>query len=330
MKAWLYSSTTGGLETNLTMTSSARTPGPLQQNQLLIQVISASLNPADYKLPELMGIAAKAIIGLPASPGMDFCGRVVTTGSGVTEYTPGAVVYGSLAGAVQFGSLGEYIVANVDKVAALPEGVEVDHAATVGVTGQTAYQSLAGYVVPGDKVFINGGSGGCGIYGIQIAKAMGCYVTTTCSGRNVALCKELGADEVIDYTAQDVVGVLKGGGRVYSHVVDNVGVPENLYRECDSFLMPGKVFVQIGVVSLGTAVERFVRPGFLGGGKRKYDYVVCKNEREHLVKIGEWIREGKIKVVVDSAWAFEDAVKGYEKVRSGRARGKVVVHVTEA
>ncbi|KAE8354652.1 hypothetical protein BDV28DRAFT_76989 [Aspergillus coremiiformis] len=328
MKAWLYSSATGGLEKNLELEPAARTPGSLRQNEILIQVISASINPADYKVPEL-GLLSKAIVTTPASPGIDFSGRVVITGPSVKDFKPDQLVYGTLGKPAQFGPLAEYLVCTESNIVPLPEGVDPDHAATVGVAGQTAYQAIAPYVSAGDKVFINGGSGGCGIFAIQIAKVLGCHVTTTCSTRNVEFCKDLGADEVIDYSAEDVLAVLKSQGQVYSHIVDHIGTPENLYNECHSFLLPGKSFVQVGAASMLTFATRFVRPSFLGGGQRKYIPIITRVRKEDLTQIGQWIQQGKIRVILDSTYEFGNAVQAFEKLRTGRSRGKIVIHVSE-
>jgi NADPH:quinone reductase-like Zn-dependent oxidoreductase len=259
---------------------------------------------------------------------MDFCGKVVTAGPGATAFQSGQLVYGTTAAPTQFGSLGEYLLCKTGNVALLPDGVAPDHAATVGVAAQTAYQSIAPYVSSGDKVFINGGSGGCGIFAIQVAKALGCTVTTTCSTRNVQFCKDLGADEVIDYTQEDVLGVLRARGHVYAHVVDHIGLPEGLYAQSHAFLLPGKAFVQVGAASMLTFVRRVVWPGFLGGGRRKYVIFMLKSNKEDIATLGEWMQQGKLRVEVDSTYELEDAVKAFEKLRSGRARGKIIVHVS--
>jgi NADPH:quinone reductase-like Zn-dependent oxidoreductase len=329
MRAWLWTSAAGGLEKNLHLSPSAIRPGQqLQKHQVVVQVISMSLNPADYKVPE-MGLLAKLVIGTPSSPGIDFCGRVIAAGSAVEGFPRGQLVYGCLGRPHQFGALAEYLVCPSEVIAPLPPGVDPDHAATIGVAGQTAYQVIQPPLAPGDRVFINGGSGGCGLYSIQIAKILGWHVTVTCSTQNVSLCQELGADEVIDYTAMDVVQALKDKGPVFNLVVDMIGTPENLYRECHHFLRAGQPFVQVGVVSILSAAGQLIRPTLLGGGKRKLQYVFFNNVQSWLVQLGEWIREGKIKVVLDSTFEFEDAVKAYEKLRTQRARGKVVVHVAE-
>ncbi|KAJ5594918.1 Polyketide synthase enoylreductase [Penicillium hispanicum] len=329
MKAWLYSSTSGGLEKNMHLDASARAPPAPRGDELLIQVLTASLNPADYKVPE-MGLAARLLIGMPAAPGMDFCGRVVATGPGATHFPAGQLVYGCHSRPVKFGSLGEYLSISARFVAALPAGVEVDAAAGIGIAGQSAYQALDGYVKAGDKVFINGGSGGCGLFAIQIAKAMGCHVTVTCSTRNVELVRAVGADEVVDYTAEeDLVATLCGRGVVFDHILDHIGTPSAMYFQSHHFLREGGVFVQVGASSIGTFAGRLGWPSLLGGGRRKYVIFFFANTGEHLVKLGEMMRQGALKTQLDSEYEFEDADKAFEKLRSGRARGKIVVHVAQ-
>ncbi|KNG88070.1 putative zinc alcohol dehydrogenase [Aspergillus nomiae NRRL 13137] len=332
MKAWLYNSTKGGLEKNLIFSPDARNPGSPQGDQLLIQVISTAINPADYKAPAMSTVCGKVLIATtPASPGMDFCGRVITMGTDTSarQFTPGQLVFGCLGMPRQFGTLGELILASATSIAPLPVGVDPDAAATIGVAGRSSYQSIVPYIsTPGNRVFINGGSGGCGVYGIQIAKFLGCHVTVTCSTRNVQFCRDLGADEVIDYTTQDVLKELKSQGQVFDHVVDHIGLPEGLYEECHKFLKPGKVFVQVGASSMLTFAHRLIRPAFLGGGKRKYVALLMKNHKDELVQIADWIQEGKIRVELDTVCEFEDTVKAFERLRSGRTRGKIVIHVT--
>lgn len=329
MKAWLYSGTSGGLEKNLHLEYSTRAPPVPRSNEVIVQVLSAGLNPADFKVPE-MGLPARLVIGMPATPGMDFCGRVVSTGSGATQFAAGHLVYGTHSRPMQFGSLGEYLTIPAMFVSRLPDGVEIDQAAGLGIAGQTAYQSLLGYVKEGDKVFVNGGSGGCGVFAIQIAKNMGCHVTATCSTRNVELCYRMGADDVIDYTAEeDLIAGLKRRGVVYDHILDHIGLPSPLYYQSHHFLKTDGVFVQVGASSMLTFVGRVGWPSILGGGKRKYVIFFFANNGQHLTKLGEMMEEGNLQTQVDSTFKFEEAVQAFEKLRSGRARGKIIVHVTE-
>jgi NADPH:quinone reductase-like Zn-dependent oxidoreductase len=144
MRAWQYTSTTGGLEKNLVLKGSVPIPAlssrPTGDGELLIKVLAASLNPADYKVPEL-GLVARAVIRTPATPGCDFCGRVVKTSPTVDSFAVGDLVFGHVD-AQQHGTLGEYFVAPAKACAAVPEGLAVDDAAAVGVAAMTAYRKF--------------------------------------------------------------------------------------------------------------------------------------------------------------------------------------------
>merc|ERR1711964_867342 len=128
----------------------------------------------------------------------------------------------------QFGSLGEFVVAAYDACAVLPDGLDEDLAAGVGTAGLTAYQTIVPNVKEGDRVFINGGSGSVGTFGIQIAKAVGCHISVSCSTGKIEACKLSGADEVIDYTKEDVTQRLVDVGLVYSLVVIMSGHPRRI------------------------------------------------------------------------------------------------------
>ena len=266
----------------------------------------------------------------PATPGIDFAGRIVTPASG-SNLVAGQLVFG-MAGSSPFNAaaLAEYAASPVGGVVAVPEGVEAIDAATVGVAGLTAYQSILPYVKRDDKVFINGGSGGTGVFGIQIAKAAGCHVTATCSSVNVELCKSLGADEVIDYRTVDVMAALKKGGP-FDHVVDNVGADTSLYWRCHEYTRPGATFMMVaGSPSLrhiSNTLKIRLWPGFLGGGKRKYASMFAEARASELEKIGEWMKDGAVKAVIDSKFAFDKAPDSFTRLKTGRSKGKVVIEV---
>lgn len=332
MKAWQFKSAQGGLENNLFLPASGAQKPHISDDQIIVEVLSAALNPADYKVPEL-GLLAKGVVPSPAIPGMDFCGKVVEAGSKITSHHVGEIVFGAIIGNIGHGSLSQYIAVSRDMLASMPEGLKVDDVAGVGVAGLTAYQSIHQNVKEGDKVFINGGSGGTGVFGIQIAKALGCHVTTTCSSANVELCKSLGADEVLDYKSVDIVAALKEKGQIFHLAVDNVGTPSNLYKVSHNFLDPHGKFVQVGT-SIGILPflhigSNMLLPGFLGGGKRKYQMIMVKPRPEELAQIGTWMKEGKVRAVIDSVYAFEDAPRAFEKLKTGRAKGKIIIHVKE-
>lgn len=248
MRALIFTSTSPTLEANLTLTNSAPLPPQaksLAPDQSVVRVLATSINPADYKFPAFP-IVGRFLVPRPSAPCIDFTGRVTSTGSS-NPFKHGALVFGRLHKPQKHGALGEYVVASSDEVVPLPQDVSVEDAACVGTAGLIAYQSIVPHVKQGDNVFINGGSGGTGTFGIQVAKQMGCWVTTTASSANVGLCKELGADEVINYKKEDVLGVLKATGRTYQLVVDNVGAFPRLWTHMEQYTSPGAPFVQVGL-----------------------------------------------------------------------------------
>ena len=211
--------------------------------------------------------------------------------------------------------------------ALLPDGVSIEDASCVGTVGLTAYQAIVPYVKDGDNVFVNGGSGGTGVFAIQVAKALGCHVSTTCSTPNVKLCQDLGADEVIDYKSSNIIDELEKSARKYDLIVDNVGSSPALYWQAKKYAKLGAKFVQVGVEPshLMDILKRMIWPGFLGGPRLRYGFLLVKNEQSQLRHIGDWMKEGKVKAVKDSVFAYEDAPKSFDRLKTGRARGKIVV-----
>ncbi|CAO2647597.1 Nn.00g085190.m01.CDS01 [Neocucurbitaria sp. VM-36] len=330
MKAWQYNSTKGGIEKNLKINDAAPLP-TITDNELLIRVHAVGINPVDHKVTE--GPLPLRLVGSNLTPCSDFCGKVAKVGKKVDDLKVDEWVFGSKMGALNHGSLAQYVAVPRQMVASLPEGVKVEDAAGVGIVGMTAIQATKPNVKKGDKVFINGGSGGTGVYSIQVAKALGCHVTTTCSTPNVELCKSLGADEVIDYKKDNIVQALVSKGPTFSLVVDNVGNPPNLFTKSSSFLLPHSKFVQVGVTpSFGgiTQVGRnILLPGFLGGGKHSYQMLMSKPAVNDMEQLRDWLKEGKVKGVVDSVWEWEDAPRAFEKLKTGRARGKIIIKVKQ-
>jgi NADPH:quinone reductase-like Zn-dependent oxidoreductase len=164
----------------------------------------------------------------------------------IEDLKSGQLVFGRLDSPRRFGTLGGYIIPPRAGTVPLPDGVEVDDAACIGTAGLAAYQSIVPYVKKGDGVFINGGSGGTGVFGIQIAKAKDCYVVTACSTANVELCKRLGADEVIDYKKSGVVEILKKSGRKFDLVVDNEDAPK-AFERLKTKRSKGKVVIKVSM-----------------------------------------------------------------------------------
>ncbi|KAK5276191.1 hypothetical protein LTR40_011943, partial [Exophiala xenobiotica] len=201
MKAWRYTSVAGGMEKNLKLETNVPLP-PVGKNEVLVEVLSAGLNPADYKVPEIPYLGALAV-RRPAVPCADFCGRRVVAGSGGDD---DELVFGMAKFPGQHGVLAQYAPVPKSTLVPLPKGLTPEQGAGIYIAAFTAFVTISSYVKPGDTVFINGGSGGVGTFGIQIAKLLGARrVVASCSGANADLVRSLGADEVLDYKTQDLV-----------------------------------------------------------------------------------------------------------------------------
>lgn len=329
IRAWQYTSTKGGIENNLKLNTSAPLPEP-KPNQHLVQVIAAALNPVDYKPAEVPFIS-RFLLPKPATPGIDIAGVIVAPAAG-SLLKPGQRVFGAAAKTpFAGGGLSEYTLVEKDHVIPIPDGVDPIDAAGVCVAGLTAYQSTGANAKKGDSVFINGGSGGTGVFGIQIAKARGCHVVVTCSSANVELCKSLGADEALDYTKGPVLAQLIASGHKFDRVVDNVGTDWNLYWKCHEYTKPGAEFIMVaGNVGLGfvsSVLKSKFWPGLLGGGKRKFASFWPDPRPQDMEQIGEWMQEGKVKLIIDQRFSFEQVPDAFKKLKTGRAKGKIVIEV---
>jgi NADPH:quinone reductase-like Zn-dependent oxidoreductase len=334
-RAWQYNGNSGTLEPRLFLSPTAPTPTP-KPDQHLVKIHYVGLNPVDHKGADTWFIS-RFFITKPATPGIDFSGTILqpAPGSGlkVGQKVLGAAGTNHFAG----GALRDLAIATIPGTYPMPENApfSMEEAATVGVAGLTAYQSIVPYVKKGDRILILGGSGGTGVFGLQIAKhCIGCHVTTTCSTRNVELVKSLGADEVIDYKTQDLLSVLqakaKGGEGYYDHIVDNVG-DLSLFPHAHEFSKKNAGWVYVGAAptlkGLMDSLRFSLFPSFLGGGKRKFIGFFAQPKQEHVKQLTEWMVEGKVKTLIDSRWKFEEAPKAFEKLRTQRTRGKIVVKV---
>ncbi|KIW05773.1 uncharacterized protein PV09_03629 [Verruconis gallopava] len=334
MRAWQYTNVAHGLEQALYLNRSAALPTekrPLGPKEVLVRVHYAALNAVDYKLPELP-IAGRLVISKPATPGLDYAGRIVECGSEV-QLEIGQAVYGKLEPKQPCGTLADYVIGSYEGTVPIPDGIEMEDAVGAGVCGLVTYQCLARHIKRGDNVLINGGSGGTGTFAIQIAKAMGANVTTTCSRSNLELCRSLGADRVVDYEAENLILTLKKSGEQYDMILDNVGHPPELYWECPHFTKLEAPYVQIGTqVSLPFVYDlafRLFLPTWLGGGKRKFLFGFTSTNRQDYEELTRLMSAGKVKSVVEQVFDFEDVPAAYARMKTGRARGKIVIRVAE-
>lgn len=334
MTAWVFSSAAGGIAKNLQLRHDIPLPPSaksLKKDEVLVKTRAMALNPADYALAEV-ALLSLLIISKPASPGLDFSGTVVAlgpnSGKHKAELKVGQFVFGRLGMPQRWGSLGQYLVCKREGVVPAPEGMSAEDAASISTAGLTALQALQPYVKQGDRVFINGGSGGVGSFAIQIAKILGCHVTVTCSSANVDLCKSLGADRVIDYRTCSVLDELKKSEHKYDLFIDNVGKSE-LYWNMAEYTTPGATFVPVSIEpSMSGLLDLFTRlitPTFITGPGRKINFFITKEDPEALTQIGQWVKEGRVMVVKDEVFSYSDAPRAFERLKTRRARGKIII-----
>lgn len=333
MKAWQYLSPGGTIADNIKLTDQAVKPPPssLKGDDILIKVVAVSINPADYKVPQ-MGLIARAILGFPKTLGMDGAGEVVAVGPTANDVKTGDHVVARIDPRQARGMLCEYLVVNRDGYAVLGKATKLEHAACLGTAALTAYQCIHPHVKQGDSIFVNGGSGGVGTFAIQIGKLLGCHVAVSCSTSKITLCKGLGADVTIDYKTTDVVQALQSTGRKYNLVVDLMGTsPKNLYSSASMFLANNGLYI-LGSVDanfegLSNAANALFRPGFLGGSKHRVQTYLTANSLEDLTQLATWLDQGKITPAIDKIYDFADAVAAFEHLKKGSAAGKIVIRV---
>ena len=303
-------------------------PLPLD-NQLLIRVHGASINPLDWHYMEGTPYLGRLVeFGLlkpkVARLGVDYAGTVEAVGKDITQFKPGDEVYGN-----RFGALAEYVVASEKALALKPANLTFEQAASVPVAAVTALQALRdkGHVQPGQKVLINGASGGVGTFAVQIAKSFGAEVTGVCSGRNAEMVRSIGADHVIDYTKEDFT---KSDQR-YDLILDNVGNRSLL--ECRRVLNPGGIDVVIG--GGGVNDGRWTGP-LVGVIKilvlkrlvtQEISMMLAEMNRKDLTFLADLIQTGKVKPVIDSTYTLSQLPEALTYLEEGHARGKVVITV---
>jgi len=297
-----------------------------------------SLNPAGFKMNMLLpGFAIKR----PVCPELDLSGEVVLAND--TEFVVGDEVVALIhpddlkSGN---GALMEYAVVRANLCVLKPKNVDFQTASGIGIVGATAYQGLVdmAQVEEGQRVFVNGGSSGCGIWAIQIARARGCEVDASCSARNTDFVKSLGAEEVFDYTASPLHEqlIVASGKRPYHVIFDAVDCSPPLYTNSPKYLHKSGIYLSTGphfssIWEFFTATLAYWRmaytPTWLGGTPRTLSMWILTPTKERLQAVADLVTQGKVKPQVDSVFALSDVQKAYDRLISGRARGKVVVQL---
>ncbi|MCH7958867.1 MAG: NADP-dependent oxidoreductase [Candidatus Hydrogenedentes bacterium] len=303
---------------------------------VMVDVRAAALNPIDFKIRN--GDMKQAMkFDMPLTMGFEMAGVVREVGSDVTKFKPGDEVYARVAGS-RIGCFSECIAVDESVVALKPPSLSFEEAASLPLAGLTAWQCLTDRmnVSQGQKVLIHAGAGGVGTLAIQFAKHLGAYVATTASPRNHEFLKDLGADEVIDYTAEDFTEKCSD----YDAVLDTMG--GTVLEKCFQVVKPGGWVVSItSMPDPETAVEmgmplpvrlilrlmtRKVR-GLARKAGVNYRFLFMNPNSEDLEGFNKLIAAGKLKPIIDKVYPLDEAVHAMNYLELGHARGKVVLKV---
>jgi len=313
-----------------------RIPVPQPRSkQVLVKVEAAAMNPVGSKV---MRLVPNFLVGRPRVAEHDLTGTVIDANNS-TRFKVGDKVFGFVAGFPQDkqGALAQYVVINEDWLAIRPDNLNVHEAAGLPLVASTSFKSIFEYgqVEDGQHVFVNGGSSSVGLTAIQILKAHGCKVSTSCSAKNIELVKKFGADNVYDYTTSPLHYQLsfKPPSPKFNAIIDAIGT-WSLYYHCESYLVPGGRFVApgSGLRTLGDLPRElygfwnaFWRPTWLGGVRR--EFVLSFGNAGQMDTVADLARQGKLTIPVDSVFEWKYVHNAYDRIMSQRAAGKVVVNV---
>ncbi len=296
----------------------------LTDDGVLIRVHAVSLNAVDWYALLGRPWVGRVSMGIRKPKSLpinsDVAGTVTAVGKDVTNFQPGDEVFGRAEG------FAEYALAD-QRVARKPAGVSFEEAAALPVAGVTALQGLRdhGQVQPGQRVLINGASGGVGTFAVQIAKALGAHVTAVCSSANVEQARSLGADRVIDYTREDFTR----SGERFDVMFDNAG--RTSWSKCKRVLEPNATVVLVG----GPKKNRLLGPlghiiamkiGSMLGG-RKTIFFVANLNRQDLEVLAEMLEAGTVQSVIDKRYELSELPAAMHYLGEGHAKSKVVITV---
>jgi len=294
--------------------------------QILVKIYAASANPLDWHLMRASPFLARLAGGLrkPKDPrlGADFAGRVEAVGANVAQFQPGDEVFGASTGA-----FAEYICVAESEVALKPANLSFEQAAAVPVAATTALQGLrdTGQIHTGQRVLVNGASGGVGTFAVQIARAFGTEVTGVCSTRNLDMVRSIGADHAIDYMKEDFTRT----GQHYDLIYDAVGNSSvSAYRRA---LNPGGTCVVAGFTSLPRLFEHMlIGPLRSKIGDKKVGLMgTAQIKQKDLVSLRELLEAGKVTPVIYRRYSLREVPEAIRYLEAKHARGKVVITVDQ-
>jgi len=298
-------------------------------NQVLIEVRAASVNPYDWHFMRGTPYLVRIIAGLRKPKdtrlGVDVAGQVEAVGMNVTQFKPGDKVFGSCRGA-----FAEYACASESAVVLKPDNVTFEQAASVPIAGFTALQGLRdkGQVQPGQKVLVNGAGGGVGTFAVQIARSFGADVTGVCSTGKADMVRSIGANRVIDYTQEDFT---KSGQR-YDVFFDAVG--NHSLSACRRVLNLKGIYVGAGGTSdpwmIGPLTHMIAAFGLSRFFSQKFVGLLARNRQDDLKTMRELMESGKVTPVIDRRYRLSEVPEAIGYLEEGHARGKVVISLEGA
>jgi NADPH:quinone reductase-like Zn-dependent oxidoreductase len=298
-------------------------------NQVLIEVRAASVNPYDWHFMRGTPYLVRIIAGLRKPKdtrlGVDVAGQVEAVGMNVTQFKPGDKVFGSCRGA-----FAEYACASESAVVLKPDNVTFEQAASVPIAAFTALQGLRdkGQVQPGQKVLVNGAGGGVGTFAVQIARSFGADVTGVCSTGKADMVRSIGANRVIDYTQEDFT---KSGQR-YDVFFDAVG--NHSLSACRRVLNLKGIYVGAGGTSdpwmIGPLTHMIAAFGLSRFGSQKFVGLLARNRQDDLKTMRELVESGKVIPVIDRRYRLSEVPEAIGYLEEGHARGKVVISLEGA
>ena len=298
-----------------------------KDDEVLVKVYAVSANAADIHLlsadPFLIRLSSGLLKPKNQILGSDIAGRVEAVGRNIKEFKPGDAVFGDIS-ADGWGGFAEYVCVHENALVLKPTNLSFEEAAAVPMAAVTALQGFhyAGQVQPGQKVLINGASGGVGTFAVQLAKTFGAEVTAVCITRNLDMARSIGADHVIDYTKEDFA---KNGKKYDLILAANGDRSISDYRRA---LSPKGVYVHTGG-SMRQMTQAMLQGPWISrtGGQRMGSMGVAKPNKKDLVAIKELLEAGKVRPVIDRCYALNQAADAIRYLEEGHAQGKVVITV---
>lgn len=302
-------------------------PVPVPKSgQVLVKVEAMSLNPRDWLLMRGIYPFKKLAEPFPIVPGSDISGTIMACGDNTSELNVGDDVFGMQPIKGKFGALAEYVAIDARAVAKKPVGVSHNEAAAMPCAGMTSFQTLRDLakLKKGENILINGASGGVGSYAVQMAAITGARVTAVCGPTNQTLCRELGAADTINYKTEN----FEDHEDKYDVVYDVIG--RSSLKTCKKCLRKNGRYIST-IPSAGMFIQAILSKAFAVLGFRKGQtahLILVKPEGKDLKAMADLVLEGRMKSLIDSTYPFEKAEDALDRIRTWRAKGKVIIEIS--